>query len=135
MIRGTTAQLKFNLPYRVDEINWIVIKFWQDGYNGTLERPLPITKRFTAPIAFDELDPKKLIITLSAGETQRFTDKLKVRVQFKAEVNAEAPFTFSCKQQILTVYPMKDGILDETPEWNPADEEGYIILDGKIINE
>ena len=31
MIRGTTAQFKFKLPYSYDELTSITIRFWQQG--------------------------------------------------------------------------------------------------------
>jgi hypothetical protein len=45
MIRGTTAQFKIQLPYTRGELEWITIKWWQDGNNGTMQAPLPITKK------------------------------------------------------------------------------------------
>ena len=39
MIRGTTAQFKFKLPYAKNELQWITMKFWQPGNDGTTEAP------------------------------------------------------------------------------------------------
>lgn len=45
MIRGTTAQFKFKLPCAKGNLLYATIKFWQPGNTGTLEAPLPITKK------------------------------------------------------------------------------------------
>ena len=45
MIRGTTAPFKIKLPYNVGELEWVTIKWWQDGNKGTQTAPLPITKK------------------------------------------------------------------------------------------
>ena len=45
MIRGTTAPFKIKLPCTLEDVEWLTIKWWQDGNNGTLTAPLPITKK------------------------------------------------------------------------------------------
>jgi hypothetical protein len=45
MIRGTTAPFKIKLPYTIGELEWVTMKWWQDGNKGTTIAPLPITKR------------------------------------------------------------------------------------------
>ena len=45
MIRGTTAPFKIKLPYTINELEWVTMKWWQDGNKGTITAPLPITKR------------------------------------------------------------------------------------------
>lgn len=45
MIRGTTAPFKIKLPYTMGELEWVTIKWWQDGNKGTQMAPLPITKK------------------------------------------------------------------------------------------
>jgi hypothetical protein len=45
MIRGTTAQFKFKLPCAKGNLLFATIKFWQPGNPGTIEAPLPITKK------------------------------------------------------------------------------------------
>lgn len=45
MIRGTTAPFRIKLPYTIGELEWVTIKWWQDGNKGTSDAPLPITKK------------------------------------------------------------------------------------------
>lgn len=45
MIRGTTTPFKIKLPYTIGELEWVTMKWWQDGNNGTTMAPLPITKK------------------------------------------------------------------------------------------
>lgn len=47
MIRGTTTPFTIKLPYAMGELEWVTIKWWQDGNKGTLTAPLPITKRLS----------------------------------------------------------------------------------------
>ena len=47
MIRGTTAQFKFEMPKNIDDFCTIEIIFGQDGNAGTTEAPLPIKKTYT----------------------------------------------------------------------------------------
>lgn len=47
MIRGTTAPFKIKLPCSIEDIEWLTMKFWQDGNNGTPIAPLPITKKLS----------------------------------------------------------------------------------------
>lgn len=100
MIRGTTAQFKFKIPCTHDELNWVAIKFWQDGNTGTEDAPLPIIRR--------ELDCSmspsgELCVSLTAGETKRFSDKNKAKVQLTAEKWDGT--RFASHVQLITVYP------------------------------
>jgi hypothetical protein len=72
MIRGTTAQFKFKLPYTKEELAWATIKFWQSRNTNPL---LPITKKLEHCDAPD--DSKELCVSLTAEETARFSDKYK----------------------------------------------------------
>lgn len=47
MIRGTTAQFTFNMPYEFDKLCIIEATFWQPGNSGTVEAPLPITRIYS----------------------------------------------------------------------------------------
>ena len=93
MIKGTTWQFNFTLPYNVVEISSVEIKFWQDNYNGPSEtRPLPIRKilkqcRLTAP--------NTLSVFLNKEETLRFADDRKAYVQLLG-TTAEGS-DFGCK--------------------------------------
>jgi hypothetical protein len=129
MIRGTTAQFKFKLPYPKSELAWATIKFWQPGNNGTLEAPLPITKRLEHCTAADDSDV--LCISLTAEETSRFSDKFKAKTQLRAQ--ASDGTTFASRQQIITVYPINDDIIMDDPTMPGEDEEGWIVLDGETI--
>ena len=44
MIRGTTAQFRFEMPKSFEELCTIEVIFGQEGNAGTIEAPLPITK-------------------------------------------------------------------------------------------
>lgn len=128
MIRGTTTQFKFKLPYKKNELNWATMKFWQPGNNGTIDASLPITKRLqhcTAPE-----DSYELCVTLTAEETLRFSDKVKAKAQLRAQTNDGA--VFASHQQEITVYPINDDIITDDPSM-PAEEEGWIILDGETV--
>lgn len=133
MIRGTTAQFKFYLPYTIQNLRWVTVKFWQPGNDGTEAAPLPITKKLseTDLSQLPLQDAKELLITLSPMETARFSDKLKARVQLRS--NTKDGNTFASKEQLIAVYPMNDDIITDDPEWEDEDNEGYIVLDGALI--
>ena len=127
MIRGTTAQFKFKLPYPKDECEWIRIKFWQPHNPSEL---LPITKikdNCDAP-----KDPKEIYVSLTAEETSRFLDRYKGKLQLRGQCNGTV---FGCKSCLFTVYPMPDDIIEEDPTLPPENEEGWIILDGEIVSD
>lgn len=128
MIRGTTAQFKFKLPYQKSELQWATMKFWQPGNSGTLDAPLPITKRLANCSAPE--DSYELCVSLNAEETMRFSDKLKARAQLRAQTIDGT--TFASHQQLITVYPINDDILTDDPTL-PAEEDGWIILDGEPV--
>ena len=130
MIRGTTAQFKFKLPYSLSQLEWVNIKFWQPNNPHSL---LPITKTKTH---CSEAATNEVCVSLTSEETARFSDKYKAKVQLRAQpdVNLGGP-VFGSKEQIITVYPMRDDIIDgdiavETPN---TTAEGWIILDGGEI--
>ena len=117
MIRGTTAQFKFNMPYPISDLLWVTVKFWQPGNPGTDIAPLPITKKLTN----DDLSQlKEVVITLSPMETARFSDKLKARVQLRAKTTNGS--ILGCKEQFITVYPINDDIITDDPDWNEEDD-------------
>lgn len=129
MIRGTTAQFRFKLPYSKSELTWATMKFWQPGNNGTIEAPLPITKRLNDCIATNNSD--ELCVSLTAEETLRFSDKFKAKAQLRAQ--ATNGTTFASHQQMITVYPINDDIIIDDPTMPGENEEGWIILDGETI--
>ena len=129
MIRGTTAQFKFKLPYKKGELSWATIKFWQPGNNGTLTTPLPITKRLYSCTGAD--DSEELYVSLTAEETLRFSDKYKAKVQLRAQ--HESGTVFASDEQLISVYPINDDLVTDDPTMPGENEEGLIILDGEPI--
>ena len=125
MIRGTTAQFKFKLPYEFDSLSAIKITFWQPGNDN---QRLPITKVGTDCSAATD-DPYSLCVSLTSEETMRFSDKYKARVQLRATHNNAV---FASRQQLITVYPIHDEVLD--PEIPDPDTDGWVILDGEQIS-
>ena len=127
MIRGTTAQFKFKLPYNKAELLWVTIKFWQTGNPSS---NLPITKKLVHCDAQD--DSTELCVSLTADETMRFSEKYKAKVQLRAQ-HAENGTVFGTHPKLVTVYPMDDDILDEDPMMPAENDEGWIVLDGESI--
>lgn len=124
MIRGTTAQFKFKLPYKVEEVSVVTITFWQPGNKDIY---LPI-KKTGGQCSASEDDPYSLCVSLTPSETMRFSDKMKAKVQLRAEYNG---VFFASRQQSITVYPINDEVIDIDP---PApNENGWIIFDGEEI--
>lgn len=126
MIRGTTAQFKFKIPYPKKELLWARIKFWQPG--NPIDS-LPITKELSNCTASE--DSEELCISLTTEETLRFSDKFKAKVQLRAQ--HEHGTVFASHQQSITVYPILDDMTVEDPELPGANEDGWIILDGDKI--
>lgn len=132
MVRGTTAQFKFILPYDYSDISSVKITFWQPGNNGINEtRPLPIIKVLNQCSRTNI--PNELLVTLTEEETLRFTDKRKAYVQLKGQ--SSEGNVFASKQKIITVYPIcDDSILDNPDDILPTpSEDGWVILDGTTI--
>ena len=127
MIRGTTAQFKFKLPYTKSELTWATIKFWQPGNTSSL---LPITKKLEHCDAPD--DSKELCVSLTAEETQRFSEKYKAKVQMRAQ-HTESGSVFGSRTKLVSVYPMDDKILEEDPMMPAENKEGWVILDGGTV--
>lgn len=127
MIRGTTAQFKFKLPYTKKDIIWATIKFWQ---TNNPNESLPITRRLADCIAPD--DSTELCVSLTGEETLRFLDKYKAKMQLRAQ-HANGT-VFGSKIKLITVYPMLDDIIEEDPTLPAVDEDGWIILDGEVVD-
>ena len=127
MIRGTTAQFKIKLPYPKDELDWITIAFWQSG-NPIFQSP--IVKNQSHCETTDK--PNEICVSLSSNETAAFSDKYKAKMQLRAQPLFGAPF--GSREQLITVYPMRDDIIDDDiiiP--TPPTEDDWIILDGEAI--
>jgi hypothetical protein len=130
MIRGTTAQFKFSMPYEVSQLKHVTVKFWQPGYDGPVLARLPIIKEFDSPIESD--NPYEITVTLTSEETARFSDQLKARVQLKAETISGG--TFASHREYITVYPMDDDMIGEIPPEPSVTEDGLFLLDGGVIS-
>ena len=130
MIRGTTAQFKFKIPYTKDELEWATIKFWQYGNTGTVEAPLPIIKKLIHCDAPN--DSTELCVSLTAEETSRFSEQRKANVQLRA-MHADSGTVFGTRPQLVTVYPMSDDIIVEDPTMPAPNADGWIVLDGQPI--
>lgn len=63
MTRGTTAPFAIQLPYTMGELEWITMKWWQEGNKGTQVAPLPITKTLSNCLS------KNYICKLESGIT------------------------------------------------------------------
>ena len=133
MIRGTTAPFRIKLPYAINEIEWVTIKWWQDGNKGTQTAPLPITKKL-AHCSIEDDTSKELYVILTAEETKRFSDKHKAKMQLRGMLSSSGR-VFGCKPRLITVYPINDDLLGDDfvgPEIN----DEWIVLDGdSIANE
>jgi hypothetical protein len=127
MIRGTTAQFKFKMPYPKAELTWVTIKFWQPGNTNPY---LPITKKLVHCDVTD--NSTELCVSLTAEETMRFSERYKAKVQLRAQ-HSDTGTVFGSRPQLITVYPMNDEILDEDPTMPPETEDNWIILDGEPI--
>lgn len=126
MIRGTTAQFKFKLPYSYDELKNITIKFWQPN-NPSDSLPILKYKNHCT-----EKDKNEIYVSLRPSETALFSDKYKAKLQLRAQPNIGAPF--GSKEQLITVYPMPDDIIIDDPTIDPdISGEEWIILDGDTI--
>lgn len=127
MIRGTTAQFKFKLPYRLSELNNVIIKFWQPGNPS---RYLPIYKY---KINCEEPVAKEIYVSLRPSDTALFSDKYKAKLQLRAQPLIGAPF--GTEEQLIPVYPMPDDIIIDDPTIEPENpiEGGWIVLDGETI--
>lgn len=130
MVRGTTAQFKFNLPYDYNDLKLVKITFWQPGNNGPAsDRPLPIIK--TLSQCSQSNVPSELLVSLTQEETLRFGDQRKAYVQLRAE--SKDGYVFASKQETLTVYPLyDDSVLGDFVTPTPGDDD-YIFLDSGSI--
>jgi hypothetical protein len=130
MVKGTTTQFKFSLPYDYSDIEVAKIKFWQRGNNGTPDGPLPIYK--TLAHCIQTSNPREILVTLSPAETLRFSTKVKGRVQLSA--TTYEGIRFASKEQLITIYPIHDDTNIGDVVWPAPDESnGWVILDGEAI--
>lgn len=133
MIRGTTANFRFKLPYEVEQVQTVMITFWQTNNTGTISAPLPIVKDLLSCSITD--NPYELSVTLSPHETARFSSQLKMQVQLEG-VTFEG-VKFGNEPEMFNVYPNKN-ISPDLPDdpIMPPDLDGeFIVLDGGNIEE
>lgn len=131
MIKGTTTSFKFYVPCECNEIETIIVDFWQEGYNGPAEnRPLPIRK---VKDQCDLSEPRTVSVTLNVEETLRFNEERKGYVQFQARTYEG--ICYATKKREIIVYPVyDDSILDGEIVPTPG-FDGTVILDGMSIWE
>lgn len=130
VIKGTTAQFKFRLPYELNEVAWLSVSFWQKRNLKADGKPIQISKIYTESDVIAALStgtPKEIQITLTAEETIMFSDKWKLQVQLRGKtINA---ITFGSKEQLFTVYPMSEDV-----GMVPGETvDGWVILDGESV--
>lgn len=125
MIRGTTAQFKFKLPYTKEELEFVKIKFWQTNNTNDF---LPITKELNDCDA--PAESKELCVSLTAEETLRFSDKYKARTQLRG-LHKDGT-VFASRQHLISVYPIQDDLSGDITV--PSNEEGFVILDGETVS-
>ena len=128
MIRGTTAQFRFQIPYQKSDLLWATMTFWQPGNIDEFGSTLSIQKRLDDCV--DSNNPAELCVSLNASDTMKFSDKIKARAQLRAETKDGN--IFASHQQLITVYPINDEMLEADSEL-PAEKDGWIILDGEPI--
>ena len=121
MVRGTTAQFKFKLPCEANELISAKITFWQPGNDNFGD---PITRH----LGQCGKHGTELSVSLLPSETLRFSDKMKAKVQLKAQYGETI---FASRQQTITVYPISDAI-DDGDDPLPF-QDGWVIFDGKEI--
>lgn len=88
MIRGTTAPFKIKLPYTIGELEWVTIKWWQDGNNGTTMAPLPITKRL-AHCSVSNIYICKLSSGIAAGQYYFTIDSVMYGFDVSSKIEAD----------------------------------------------
>lgn len=133
MIRGTTAQWKFIFPYTEDQIQEIMIMFWQQNNPS---KSLPLIKRKT-DCRWNESATNECYVSLRPSETALFSDKYKAKMQLTVTPIYELGLPFGNQETLITVYPMPDNIIPDGPEFDPTvpTENGWSYLDGGNIVE
>ena len=126
MTRGTTAYFKFIMPY--PHLQSAKVVFWQNYNNGPSDsRPLPITK----VLAQCSQNDYELRVSLTPEETLRFSDKRRAYVQLMA--TSSDGLRFASRQQMFTVYPVRDEDTGDDNVLPTPDNSGLVILDGGQI--
>lgn len=129
VVRGTTAEFKFNIPCDFENLHAVKITFWQHHNKGTVDHPLPIIKAKVNCIV--KTNPREIYVSLTQEETLRFKDDRKGYVQFKA--SSIDGLVFGSKEEAFTVYAAYDNsMIEEDPLPTPIDD--VLILDGGEVN-
>lgn len=103
MIRGTTAPFKIKLPYTRGELEWVTMKWWQDGNKGTTMAPLPITKRL-AHCSISNIYVCELSSGVVAGQLYYFViDGVKYGFTAPQDVSAGGSLKYDTKTTTLTI--------------------------------
>ena len=127
MIRGTSQEFRFKLPYAYNTVNELCAIFGQDNYQGpTQYRPLPIVK---IKDQGRRVDAYHWSVTLNSEETLRFSNKRKAKVRLIGKTKSGA--SFATKESLINVYG-DNSILDGDILLTPTDQ-GLVILDGQPI--
>lgn len=130
MIRGTTAQFKFNLPYQLKDIRDAQITFWQKGDSFSAAHSLDIVKYRIDCVG--RSGDKAVYVSLNPEETARFSDKKHGYVQFRG---VATDFTvFASKQESFIVYPcVNDDPIGEIPPPEDDNNDGWVVIDSGVI--
>ena len=137
MIRGTNVRFTFTIPkeINIEDISYIEVIAWQNGYKGTTVAPLPLKKRYTNQdwdsALLDNDDDYTLVVVLTSEDTARFTDKLKGYIQCKVGLTGKG--AYATHEQKFTVYPMHSDMVGGDIVDSNTNNEGFIILDGQTI--
>lgn len=103
MIRGTTAPFTIKLPYTIGELEWVTMKWWQDGNKGTTMAPLPITKRL-AHCSISNIYVCELSSEVVASELYYFViDGVKYGFTAPQGVGAGSLLKYDTKTKTLTI--------------------------------
>ena len=130
MVRGTTAQFKFNLPYQLKDIEGAEITFWQKGDSFSDAHSVIMTKdlRYCSGNPAD----KVIYVTLTQNDTLSFSEKKHGYVQFRG-IAADGS-VFASKQESFIVYPLVNGGIIEGGTPPPDDDgDGWEIINGGSV--
>ena len=141
MIRGTTAQFRFKLPYSKYDVEQVEVVLWQSNNPGIKEEyPLPMKKNYVQSISengsvitggpWSWVDDYTLAVKVWEQETLTFSDKYKAQIQLRGSANG---LTFASPQEYIVVYPMRGNEPMGDDVVPTPDTDGWTILDGETI--
>ena len=127
MIRGTTAQFRYALPYNFDDLDEATVTFWQPGNGGlAFEGSLPIIKTTLNGVTHLPDNKYVVYVTLTREETLRFITERKAKTQLKGKT--KSGIDFASREKYITVYPIADG--SDTDDPTLPSNNGFVLLDG-----